>query len=270
MNVYMNLFVWLENFRSKRKITSCILLLLISISSCDSENANDCLQTDGSSVSYLVELPLFDKIQLEDDIRLIIEEGPEQRVTVNTGENLVSDLTITVKEGFLVLQNNNNCNLLREFGRTLITVTSPNITFIRQASSFEVQSRGTLSYQDLTIWSNTNGSPIGIDDPNKSGKVILDINVESLQIQANGSSAFELSGSARMASIGFTDELPQLNAENLLIDDLRISHVSAANMIVHPIHSIMGQIRATGDVIAVNQPPIVEVEEFFTGRLIFE
>ena len=41
-------------------------------------------------------------------------------------------------------------------------------------------------------------------------------------------------------------------------------------MIVNPQASIKGSIFGTGDVISVNRPPVVEVEELYTGRLIFE
>jgi hypothetical protein len=41
-------------------------------------------------------------------------------------------------------------------------------------------------------------------------------------------------------------------------------------MFVNPQRSIRGEIRSGGDVIAVFRPPVVEVEEFYTGRLIFE
>ena len=41
-------------------------------------------------------------------------------------------------------------------------------------------------------------------------------------------------------------------------------------MIINPIESLRGSIRGTGDVISVNRPPIVEVEEYYTGQLLFE
>ena len=41
-------------------------------------------------------------------------------------------------------------------------------------------------------------------------------------------------------------------------------------MVVNPIESIRGEIVSVGDVIAKNRPPVVEVEELFMGRLIFE
>lgn len=271
MRMKRNVLLILEQFRLKRNINCAIIILLsISLCACDSETANDCLQTDGDSVTFTVDLPFFDKIQLENDMRLRIEEGPVQLVSVSTGENLVPDLVVAVQDEFLILQNNNGCNFLREFGRTVVTVTSPNITFIRQASSFEIESLNTLTYPELLIWSNTGGSPVGIDDPNKSGRVTLSIDIDDFRIQANGSSAFEITGAARTADISFSDEFPQLAAGNLLVDDLTLVHVGAANMVVHPLNSISGQIRATGDVIAVNRPPTVAVEELFSGRLIFQ
>lgn len=40
-------------------------------------------------------------------------------------------------------------------------------------------------------------------------------------------------------------------------------------MIVNPIQQITGEIRSSGNVIAINRPPIVNVKEFYTGKLIF-
>jgi len=74
----------------------------------------------------------------------------------------------------------------------------------------------------------------------------------------------------KKASIGFEDEVPRFEGQNLIINDLRILQRSANVMIVNPQERLRGEIRGTGDVISVNRPPIVEVEEFFTGRLIFQ
>lgn len=252
------------------KYNLIILSILALTTSCNSEDANDCLQTDGDIVTYLVELPPFTKIQMENDIRVILKEGPMQQVLVETGENLIPDLVFKVEQETAILQNNNGCNFLREYGRTLVTITSPNITFIRQASSFEIESEGTLTYPDLTIWSNTNPNSLNIQDQNKSGRVTLQVDTELLVIQANGSSNFQLSGRADEANINFSDEFPQLNARDFIVDDLTIAHTSAATMVVSPQNSITGVIKATGDVICTTQPPIVDVDVLFTGQLIFE
>ncbi|WP_405224495.1 head GIN domain-containing protein [Dokdonia sp. Asnod1-B02] len=246
------------------------LLLAVLLFSCDTENANDCLQTDGDIITYEIEVPVFTKIQMEDDIRVLLKQGAEQQVIIETGENLVSDLNFEVSEGTLVLQNNNSCNILREYGRTLVTITSPNINFIRQASSFDIESEGVLSYPALTLWSNTSPNGVNIDDPNKSGNVYLTLDVPSLTISANGSSNFKISGRADQMNINFSDEFPQFDGRDFLVDDIQFRHTSAAAMVFNPINSLKGTIHATGDVIVVNEPPLVEVEVLFTGQLIFE
>ncbi len=253
-----------------RKRNLILHLLIVLLFSCDTENANDCLQTDGDIITYEIELPVFTKIQMEDDIRVILKQGSEQQVIIETGENLVSDLYFEVTEETLVLQNNNSCNILREYGRTLVTITSPNINFIRQASSFDIESEGLLTYPSLTIWSNTSPNGINIDDPNKSGNIYLNLDVPSLTISANGSSNFKISGRADQMNINFSDEFPQFDGRDFLVDDIQFRHTSAATMVFNPINSLKGTIHATGDVIAVNEPPLVEVEVLFTGQLIFE
>jgi len=61
-----------------------------------------------------------------------------------------------------------------------------------------------------------------------------------------------------------------LEAENLRVNEVRIFQRSANIMIINPVESLRGSIRGTGDVISVNRPPIVEVEEYYTGQLLFE
>ena len=90
---------------SRKRILPIILLIITTIS-CDSENANDCLQTDGDTITYEEIVPAFSRIQLENDIQVILKEGPEQEVLIETGENLVPDLTIKVEQETLILQNN--------------------------------------------------------------------------------------------------------------------------------------------------------------------
>lgn len=268
MRLQLHTLRFLSTLSRKRNMTLSLLIILLI--SCDSENATDCLQTDGTIITYDLEVPPFTKIQMEDDIRVVLKQGPMQEVIIETGENLVSDLSFQVLEETIVLQNNNGCNILRDYGRTLVTITSPNINFIRQASSFDLESEGVLTYPALTLWSNTSPNGINIDDPNKSGNVILNIDVPLLTISANGSSNFKIAGRADQMNINFSDEFPQFDGRDFLVDDIQFTHTSAATMVFNPITSLKGTIRATGDVIVVREPPVVDVEVLFTGQLIFE
>jgi hypothetical protein len=55
-----------------------------------------------------------------------------------------------------------------------------------------------------------------------------------------------------------------------LVKNLSVFHRGSNKMIVYPIDRLGGEILNSGDVVSKNRPPIVEVEELYTGRLIFD
>ena len=241
---------------------------LVLLQSCNSENAWDCIQTVGDIVEVPYEVGTFSSITVEDDIFLEIEQGDTHQVIVTTGSNLLDGIAVVVEaDGNLRLKNSSNCNFSREYDVTSIRVVTPSLKVIRNASRNTVTSINTLRFKELLLASNTNP---GVIDPGKNGDFIVDIDVDDLRVEANGFSTYTLSGKAENVFIGFYDELPRLEAEGLIIQHLVVVHVSGSKMVVNPQQSIIGSIRSTGDVISLNQPPIVDVEEWFTGRLIFQ
>lgn len=242
---------------------TCFLLLF----SCSGENAWDCLQSAGDTIERAYTVDSFSKIRIEGEASLILRQGPEVDVKVISGENLFSDIQVRVEDNTLVINDANKCNLVREYGVTIAYVTTPNITEIRNSSSFNVEGDGILAFPELSLVSNTTG---GIEDVRKGGDFILNIDCEFLRVSANGQSVFYISGDTRRARLSFSDEFPRFEGENLSIDRLDIFQVSANKMIVNPLLEITGEIRGTGDVISLNRPSIVEVEEFSLGRLIFQ
>ncbi|GER60650.1 head GIN domain-containing protein [Patiriisocius marinus] len=249
------------------KFPKYFLLLAVLFVGCNSENVGDCFQAKGSIMQSIFTVPSFDQIQIEGNVSLFIEQGATQEVSIETGENLLPDVFVEVVDGTLIIRDTNSCNFVREYGSTIARITTPNITRIQNASSYDVVGVGELSFNSLLLVSNTSG---GLADPRKGGDFYLDINTTELRVSANGQSAFYLSGNVQTANINFADENPRFEGATLRVDDLTIFQRSANKMIVFPVNSISGRIVGTGDVIAKNTPPIVEVEESFTGQLIFE
>ncbi|NND88525.1 MAG: DUF2807 domain-containing protein, partial [Flavobacteriaceae bacterium] len=227
----------------------------------------DCLQVTGDIIQQEVDVAPFSKIVIEDDFELIIRQGASQQVIVETGANLFSDIEVTVEDGVIRFKNYNACNLVREYNVTKAIVTTDTLTEIRNSSAFNVVSEGVLSFPSLSLVSNTTA---GVIDPRKSGDFTLEVDCVNLFVAANGQSGFYISGYTENASIGFEDEAPRFEGANLIIDDLFLVQRSANVMIVNPQDRIRGRIFGVGDVISLNEPPIVSVEEFFTGRLIFQ
>jgi hypothetical protein len=248
----------------KKTILFLIFGLLLS---CDSPNAPDCLKKEGKLVQEGFVVNTFSKIIIEDDVALRITQGNTQKVIIETGENLLGDISVSVEGETLRIKNNASCELVRAYGVTTAIITTPNITDIRNSSAFDVVGEGILNFPRLVLTSNTTA---GVLDPRKSGDFTMTIQTENFFINANGQSGFYIDGFAQNATIAFEDEAPRLEGKNLVVNKLVVFQRSANKMIVNPQESITGKIFGTGDVISINRPPIIDVEEFFTGRLIFQ
>ena len=70
--------------------------LFLTIFACDQNNAWDCVQTSGPLVFEELTLVPFEKILVNRDISLTIKQGTEYKVDVETGENLMNDIEISV------------------------------------------------------------------------------------------------------------------------------------------------------------------------------
>lgn len=234
---------------------------------CDSEKGWDCTKTAGAIIQQEVSVSDFEKIIVWDGVQLFIEESTEQKIIVESGANLINDIQLTVTEGQLEIKRDFNCDILRDYGLTKVYVTSPNITEIRNSSERTVESIGTLSYPSLSLLSEDygqEGSYYNIGDFN------LNLDVETLRVTANGYSHFYLSGKADNVSFGLYAGDCRIYPEDLIIQNLNLYHRSTGPMVVNPQESIRGQIVSLGDVISKNRPPIIEVEELYRGRLIFD
>lgn len=239
---------------------------LFLIFACDKENASDCFQKTGSIIQQEITVDSFDKILVNRDIELIIEEGNEQKIILETGKNLINDITAIVTDGKLTLTDNNTCNYVRAYGITKVYVTSPNITEIRSSSQYTVGSKGVLTYPDLTVLAEDFNTP----DSFTNGDFRLQIDNNSFRLVFNNISNCIISGQTNNLSVTFAAGTSRFEGRDLVAQNVTIWNRSSNDMIVNPQQSISGKISGTGNVIAVNQPPIVEVEELYKGRLIFE
>ncbi|MGB3344871.1 MAG: head GIN domain-containing protein [Aequorivita sp.] len=248
-----------------RKIIFIAFILLFA--GCDSDTGWDCIKTGGKMVEREIAVPNFNRILVWQQVKLFVKYGEDQKVIVESGENLIRDIELTVVDGRLEISDKNSCNLLRDYGLTKVYVTSPNITEIRNSSGLAVESIGVLPYPRLNLLSE-DYSPE--DDYYSDGDFILELEAEHLSITANGLASFYLSGATDYANFGLYAGNCRIFAADLVVGNLNLYHRSSADMIVNPQQSIKGKIVGVGDVISKNRPPIVEVEELYRGRLIFK
>lgn len=242
------------------------MVLLSIIFACDSESANDCFKATGSIEQKEVIVGVFDKILVNRDVALVLKEGAEQKVVLETGKNLMPYVDVHVIDGKLILTDNNTCNFVRDYGVTKVYVTSPNIVEIRSSTQQDIKSDGVLTYPSLTILSEDFGSP----DSFISANFYLEVDNSNLKFVFNNLSNAFVSGNTINLNIIFASGTSRFEGRNLLAQNIDILNRSSNDMIVNPQQILKGTISGTGNVISVTKPAVVEVEEVYKGRLIFE
>ena len=241
------------------------ILSFLLIVSCNSEDAFDCFQTEGNMVQQEIIVTAFERILVNRDVELIVKEGLEYKVIIATGENLLNDVEAVVTDDELQLTDNNSCNFVRDYGITKVYVTAPNLKEIRNSSQYEVSSDGVLTFPELSLVSENFSVPGSF----AVGDFSIKINNQNLNITSNNISSFYISGSVNNLFVGFYAGAGRFEGENLIAQNIDVFHRGSNDMIVNPQVSLSGELRGTGDLISVNEPPNVDVVQFYTGKLIF-
>ncbi len=241
-------------------------ILFLSIFACDSENTSDCFQTAGPLIKREVAVASFDKIFVNRDIELILKDGPEQKVIIETGENLINDVGASVADGRITLTDNNNCNYVRSYGITKVYITSPNITEIQSSTQYDVTSDGVLTYPSITLVSEDFNTP----DVFTVGDFVMEIQSNNFRVSFNGVSTCFVSGTVTNLNVSFFAGDGRFEGRDLIAQRVNVFNRGSNDMIVNPQVELKGTISSTGNVIAISRPPLVDVEELYKGRLIFE
>ena len=241
-------------------------IILVLFFACNSEDANDCFQTSGAIIQEVINVSSFERILVNRDIELVIKQGPDYSVIIETGKNLINDVKVEIIGDQLVLTDNNGCNFVRDYGITKIYVTAPNLLEIRSSTQYDISSDGVLKYANLRLFSDDFFAP----GTYTSGDFRLTINSEELSILTNNLSSQFIDGSVELLRVTFASGAGRFEGANLIAQNVIISHRSSNDMIVNPIQSLKGQLRGTGDLISVNEPAVVEIEQIYTGQLIIQ
>ena len=232
--------------------------------SCDKEDAWDCIQTAGAPVVQVLNVEAFERILVNRDIKLVVKQGHDYKVEIQTGENLLSDIEVVVVDNELQLSDRNSCNYVRDFGLTKMIVTTPVLKGIRSSTQYLTSSEGVLNFESLALVSeNFNSNYLS------SGDFKLTIDTQSLSVIANNLSSFNISGTVETLTIGFYAGLCEFKGADLIAQHVKIFQRSSHDITVNPQQSLTVDIRSVGDVISVQRPPVVELEQYYTGQLLF-
>jgi hypothetical protein len=243
-----------------KKIILLVALFFISISC---SKPSECIEATGSLITKDFTVVDFDKIIVHQGISLVVTEGPIYKVEVQTGENLMPNIQATVSDGLLTLKDNTTCNWVRDYGNTVVFVTAPNITEINSKTERTITSNGILTYPVLSLIA------MDLSDGAGTGDFNIQVNNSQLVIENNNVSRYNISGRTDNLSVNFYNGNGRFNGDNLGAKNIIVYHRGSNDMVVDPTESITGKMVSTGNVILKNNPPIVDVQQLYHGRVIY-
>ena len=237
---------------------------MILLSTCNDKNANDCFQTAGTIIRKEFNLAPFEKIIINERIELFIQKSSEQKIIVETGTNLLSDIKLTVENNQLEISDNNDCNFFRKYGITKVYLSVSNITHIRNSSTFPVHSIGILNFESLELVSEDY-----LSDYLNSGDFHLKVKSRYLKIIANGTSNHKIKGFTDNLNINFAGSNPRFEGSDLLVKNATLFARSTNDILLKVSEKVTGNLYSTGNVILLQKPALIDLKEHFTGKVIF-
>jgi hypothetical protein len=240
-----------------------ILIIVIASFFYNCEKPGDCIKSTGEMVTREVEITPFETIFVYTGIELVIKQGPEYKVEVKSGVNLIDDIEVKVENNTLTLKDKTTCNWVRDYGQTIVYVTAPNLTDIHSKTEQAIMSDGVLTYPTIRLYA------MDLTDGAGTGDFIFEVDTSQLVILNNNVSRFFISGNTQEALLNFYDGNGRLEAQDLTINVAKVFHRGSNDMIIRPIQSVEGDLFSTGNLILLNTPPTVNLTEHYQGRVIY-
>jgi len=246
-----------------------IISLLFIITSCGI--SEDCFKGNGNRVTQSFPLENFTKIKVYDGVGLVVKEGQNYDVKVETSDNIIDNLDVRMDGDMLVVKDNSTCNIARDYGQTVVYVTVPDGTTSPLIQELELHSKTEQKIQSEGILHSTIVRLFSIDLSDGAGTGDFYINVDNSQlvVESNNVSNYYVSGHSENMLLNFYFGNGRFYGKNLQVENITVYHRGSNDMFVYPVQKIDGAIFATGNIILENVPPIVDVEEVFRGRLIY-
>jgi hypothetical protein len=244
-----------------------IFILLFSIVILSCENPADCVKSTGSMVIKEVEVTPFEYIRVYKGIGLVIKQGENYKVEVRSGENLIDDIEVKVRDNTLFLRDKTTCNWVRDYGQTTVYITAPNLIEIRSKTEQNIVSDGVLTYPSLNLIAlDKDGDG---EDGAGTGDFTLQIDNLNLFIGNNNVSRYYISGKTNDCFVGFYNGNGIVKAENLEITNFGLFHRGFNDIHVNVLQSVTGDLYSTGNLVIHSNPSQVEVIQHYQGRVIY-
>jgi hypothetical protein len=227
--------------------------------------SEDCFKGNGMPIIQTFPFENFTKIKVHDGIGLVVKEGPNYEVKIAAPRSILDNIEVKLAGNMLVVKDRSTCNIARDYGQTVVYVTTPFLEEIHSKTEQDILSDGVLTFPELKLYS------VDISDGAGTGDFRLKLDTQLLYIESNNVSNFYVSGQTNQLIVFFSWGNGIFNGGSLIADHINVYHRGSNDIALYPTQSVSGDIFSTGNVVLKNRsilPP--NVIQHFTGRLIIE
>lgn len=235
--------------KTKLKIFILFSFLILSFTSCINYERNETIRTVESSEKTTNESRHFDedfdKIQVNSDINVIIEQSNNTEVTVITNEGFQTQIITKIENGILYISNTTTKSSFSIFGfkRTKIhdaatkkvIVKLPSIKRLEANSASKIENKGILRGNTITLKSSS------------ASEINLKLEFEKIDAESDSASKIDLEGMA----IDFNanaSSASKIDADDLLVNNVTAESSSASKISLHPILSLKADANSAGEI----------------------
>jgi hypothetical protein len=181
------------------------LIIAVLGTSCEGNLLTECLSGRGNPSSEKRGLYPFGNIAVHDNIDLILEQGADYSITINTGHKLIPLITNMIHNNTLEIRNESPCGILKDpWKRVEVIVRFPKLDSLFVLSNGDVGVRGTISLSRL--FAEVSENP---------GNINLNLNCEFFRLDF-------LKGTADVSLTGYSDTVFIFNNSAGKVDALNV------------------------------------------------
>lgn len=241
-----------------------LLLILLTMSgllldSCKKDHYFDFLKSTGKIIT--VQRPItgdFTAVKLENNIDLVLTQGPSYSITIEGGENLLPGIDSEIKDSILTFRNNNTFNWVRSYDKKITArVTAPH--FLR----ILYESTGTLTNTD-TIHEDS----IFVQSYGGSGYIILCIKANTSHLAlTRGSADLNISGISGSNFI-FAGSYGPFRCQELHTLNTYMNNSGTNDCYINVANHLEYEIKGLGNIYYAGHPPQISGTITGAGKLI--
>ncbi len=224
------------------------------------------LECDSSGIktSKSMALPDFDTVEVNVGIDLKIEDSDQNFINITADKDVIQNITFEIINRKLILTNHNKCVIQNKDAEAEIFLKVDDIQKIIANTDLKISSANTWHFNYLDLLSENYN-----EGTNNIADFDVKLDVQQLNIIANGNSNIKITGTCQDMFVGFYGGNPRLEANNLDADNISVFQRSNADMWLRPLQKIAGDLFGYGDIYLYHRPPIINIIKHDTGHIYF-